>query len=319
MTPTRSTVGVMDESSGRARRRDAVELADAYGGALSRTMLRGLGIDRHMVTRAADADLWRVHGRQTVGLHTAPLSDQARYWRAVWEVGPAIAHVDGVSALLAAGLTGFTEDRVHVSIPHPARPLAVPGVRIHRVRRWRETDVIGAGLPRVRPEIAAVRAAQWAASDRQAALVLCLAVQQRLVTAARLAVSARDAPRRGAFIRRVVVDLANGAHSLGELDFAVMCRRRGLPTPDRQVVLHTRRGRIYLDVRWHGVAIAVEIDGAQHRQGLAVTDDHLRKNAVTLDGTLVLGIDLVGLRLAEDEFMEQVCAAFRARGGAVGV
>ena len=129
----------MEESSGRARRRDAVEMADAYGGVLSRTMLRGLGIDRHMVTRAADADLWRVHGRQTVGLHTAPLSDAARYWRAVWEVGPAIAHVDGVSALLAAGLTGFTEDRVHVSIPHPARPLAVPGVRIHRVRRWRET------------------------------------------------------------------------------------------------------------------------------------------------------------------------------------
>ena len=50
-----------------------------------------------------------------------------------------------------------------------------------------------------------------------------------------------------------------------------------------------------------------------------MTDDHLRKNAATLDGTLVLGIDLVGLRLAEDEFMEQVCAAFRSRGGAVGV
>src|SRR4051794_27602867 len=134
----------MDESSGRARRRDAVELADAFGGALSRTMLRRLGIDRHMIARAADAGLWRVHGRQTVGLHTAPLSDQARYWRAVWEVGPAIAHVDGVSALLAAGLTGVTQDRGHVSIPHPAPPVAGPRVRLHPGRRCPAPGVVRA-------------------------------------------------------------------------------------------------------------------------------------------------------------------------------
>jgi hypothetical protein len=172
----------------------------------------------------------------------------------------------------------------------------------------------------VRPEIAAIRAAHWGVSDRQAALILCMTVQQRLTSTSRLAQASRQVRgrKRRKFVRRIVADLANGAHSLGELDFAAMCRDHGLPERDRQAVRTTRRGRIYLDVRWDSVALAVEIDGAQHRQGLAVTDDHLRKNAVSMDGTLVLGIDLVGLRLVGEEFMAQVCAAYRARSAAVG-
>jgi very-short-patch-repair endonuclease len=101
-------------------------------------------------------------------------------------------------------------------------------------------------------------------------------------------------------------DIADGAHSLGELDFAEMCRRRGLPAPSRQVIRHGPKGSVYLDVRWDDVGLVVEIDGSQHRQGLNVSDDNLRQNAITLQGDLVLRIDLVGLRLYQDEFLDQV-------------
>ena len=97
-----------------------------------------------------------------------------------------------------------------------------------------------------------------------------------------------------------------GVQSLGELDFARMCRARGLPEPSRQVVRRGPRGRIYLDVRWEDSRLVVEIDGAQHREGLNMTADNLSRNAVTLQHDRVLRIDLVGLRLYEDEYLRQV-------------
>ncbi len=113
--------------------------------------------------------------------------------------------------------------------------------------------------------------------------------------------------RRRGFVRRVLLDAADGVQSLGELDFARMCRARGLPgaRPDRWCA-EGPRGRIYLDVRWEALDLVVEIDGAQHREGLNVTADNLSRNAVTLQNDRVLRIDLIGLRLYEDEYLRQV-------------
>ncbi|MGV1009215.1 MAG: hypothetical protein ACOYBY_11495 [Dermatophilaceae bacterium] len=135
-----------------------------------------------------------------------------------------------------------------------------------------------------------------------------MTVQQRLALPAQLADAHARCPgrRRRAFIKRVILDLAAGAESLGELDFATMCRRRGLPEPDRQVLRTGPRGRVYLDARWSALGLVVEIDGAQHRMGLALTEDNLRQNEVALDGDLVLRIDLLGLRVAEDHFLCQI-------------
>jgi very-short-patch-repair endonuclease len=104
----------------------------------------------------------------------------------------------------------------------------------------------------------------------------------------------------------VVRDIAFGVESLRELDFARMCRARGLPEPARQVVRRGPRGRIYLDVGWDAHEFAVEIDGAQHRWGLAVTTDNLRLNAVVLEGDRVLRIDVIGLRLETELLLDQV-------------
>ena len=288
-----------------------MESASQRDGVISRVELRALGISRFGVRDHTGAGRWKTHGRQTVALHTGELSDLARWWRAVYEVGHGIAALDGVTALQACGLMHLDEPRVHVSIPHGSRPLAAPGVRIHQVRNRPATQVLVNGIPRVRPEAAAIRAAQWATSDRQAALYLALAVQQRVVTPSALALAATrvGGHRRKGFIRAVVQDLADGAQSLGELDFAAMCRKRGLPEPDRQVLRRGPTGRIYLDVRWSSIGLVVEIDGSQHRIGLALTHDNLRQNAVTLTGDVVLRIDLVGLKVCADQFMDQVCQA----------
>lgn len=288
----------------RARARAA---AEDFDGVLTLSRLDALGFDRGAVRREVAAERWVRHGAHTVALHTGALSPTAQHWRAVWEVAENVALLDGVSALHIAGLARFTDTVVHVSVPRNARCPRATGVRIHRVSRVpRERH--GSGLPRVTVEVAAVRAAHWAVSDRQAALILCMVVQQRLTTGQRLleaATRVRGRARRR-FIRQVLHDIADGAHSLGELDFARLCRSYGLPEPVRQEVRTTPSGRIYLDVRWEGSRLVVEIDGAGHRMGLAVTDDNLRQNAVVLGDERVLRLDLIGMRLFEAAFMAQV-------------
>jgi len=57
------------------------------------------------------------------------------------------------------------------------------------------------------------------------------------------------------------------------------------------------------------IGLVVEIDGSQHRQGLAVGDDNLRQNAVTIGNDLILRFDLFVLRLRPDEVVDQVWQA----------
>jgi hypothetical protein len=293
------------------RRRFARAAAVPFGGVLSRRRLRSLGIDARMILREVRAERWRTWGRQTVALHTGELDVLASRWRAVWEVGERIAVLDGVSSLDAAGMVGFKESDMHVSVRHSHDVEPVEGVRIHKVIRRVHGEVITTGIPRTIPEVAAIRAAHWATSDRQAALVLCMPVQQRLLTGDDLVDASRRVRgrTRRRFIRLVAADIADGAHSLGELDFAGACRARGLPEPDRQASRRGPRGAVYLDARWSN-GLVVEIDGAAHRWGLAVADDNLRANGVSLQRDLVLRIDLVGWRLAEAAYMDQVCAGY---------
>jgi very-short-patch-repair endonuclease len=299
----------------RADRASREELAEAaHHGVLPRTQLVRLGWDRDAVARQVAAGRWALHGRRTVALHCGPIPPEAMLWRAVWESG-AGAVLDGVSALHAAGMTGFVAPHVHVSIGHRARRHQVSGVVVHRVRQRVDAETLVNGVPRVRPAIAAIRAARWAVSDRQAALLLVLPVQQRIVTADQLAQAADQVGgrTRRALIGQLVRDIASGAQSLGELDFAAMCRRRGLPEPTRQVLRRGPRGKIYLDVEWEDIGLVVEIDGSQHVVGMAPTDDALRSNAVVLGRRMVLRMTLLGLRLTPEEFMDQVCEAHRQR------
>jgi len=300
----------------RGERRTAAEiLADHHGGVLSRDLLRGVGVDRHLIAREVGARRWARQGNQTVALHRRPLGEAERRWRAVWEVGAEVALVDGISALLAQGLTGIQEYAVHVSVIHNHRVPHPAGVVVHKLARRHPTESVGAGLPRTRAPIAALRAAHWAVSDRQAALVLALTVQQRLATpqALALALAGTKHRRRRACISALVADLTGGAHSLGELDFARLCRDRGIPEPERQVLRRGRRGMVYLDVRWR-CGLVVEIDGSGHRRGLAVMADNLRSNAIVLEGDRVLRIDLWGLRLERNAFLDQVEHGLRMLG-----
>ncbi|MFF1820974.1 hypothetical protein ACFVWG_26960 [Kribbella sp. NPDC058245] len=160
-------------------------VATRQGGVVSRAQLAALGMRRWEVVAELRARRWARFGRQTISTTTGSLGECALWWSATFEVGSGAA-LDGSTALQAAGLRGF-DDVLHVSVPKSAQPRRPSGVVVHETRRRRPDDLVEGGLPRTRPPVAAVRAALWARSDRQAAFVLAATVQQRLATSESIA------------------------------------------------------------------------------------------------------------------------------------
>ena len=58
----------------------------------------------------------------------------------------------------------------------------------------------------------------------------------------------------------------------------------------------------------------MEIDGIQHARAENVVGDALGQNALSIDGDTVLRLPLLGLRLAADDFLDQIEGALVARG-----
>lgn len=152
--------------------------------------------------------------------------------------------------------------------------------------------------------------------SRQAAFVLILVAQQGLATPTQLfeafAMVKRDRRRR--FIAGVLADILGGVQSMGELDFARLCRQRDVPEPDRQVRRRLPDGRAYVDVYWDKYRVVVEIEGVQHLLPGITVADSVRQNWLTIDNDTVLRIPVLGLRIAAAQFMDQVESLLRDRG-----
>ncbi|MCD6639281.1 MAG: hypothetical protein LT071_05145, partial [Nocardioides sp.] len=234
-TPTHRPV--RPASIRHARRRRVERLAATQEGVVSRRQVYAAGLTRAEVRANVRAARWQAVGRHVVVVTTGPLTDEMRWWAAVLSGGPR-AQLDGASSLVAAGLKGFDVARHRVSVPRGAPVFRDALVDVRQTRHWSSADLAPGLLPRTRSDVAAVRGALWAVSHRQGALLVTMAVQQGLVTPEAVGVALlriKKAPRL-AQLREVVSDLLGGARSLAELDFARLCRERGLPEPDRQVV-----------------------------------------------------------------------------------
>ncbi|WP_293769440.1 hypothetical protein [Sporichthya sp.] len=158
----------------------------------------------------------------------------------------------------------------------------------------------------------------WARSDRQAALYVLAAAQQRLFTAQEFAdeVAKIRRDKRRLMLRGLLADIASGIESIGERDFARMCRERGFPEPARQTVRYTETGRLLLDNDFDPYLVTAEIDGSQHLDPSSWISDAFKQNVVSLEGRVVIRIPNLALRLDPDPFFDQLEQALHQAGWA---
>jgi very-short-patch-repair endonuclease len=293
----------------------ALDLALSQDGVLSRTQARVCGMDRWAVGHQVGSRRWKAYGVHSIAVHRLPLDFRARCRVSVWEAGEHAA-LDGSTSLTWRGLKGW-DDGIHVIVPWPGRAITWDGSVVHPSRLWNPADLrTHDGLRLTDVAVGTIRAAMWARSDRAAATVMAMSVQQRLATPDRVLLEARRLNRhkRRPLILDVARDIADGAQALSELDFARLCRRRNLPEPTRQKVRAGRHGRVYLDVEWDEWRVVVEVEGAHHDAPENAVDDALRQNALTIGRLGVLRIPVLGLRTCAGEFLDQVDQLLRQAG-----
>ncbi|WP_156971744.1 hypothetical protein [Knoellia flava] len=274
------------------------------------------GHRRAMVTSGR----WRAVRRKGIVLGSPRAADEVSAREAMWReallrVGPS-ARLGGITALQAAGLVGYDEPRIHVWVRRGDEKGSALGVALHETRRWGRDDAVDCGVPRSTPAVATVQAALWAVSLRQAMLCLVMPVQQRLVRAEDVAVELSRVKRHRfrKALQAGIRDIALGAESLNELDFASACRRRGLPEPTRQVRRQLAGGRAVLDARWEEYGVVVEINGAGHHALDIAMRDEIRIADLQLQGDVVFPMSVLTLRCDPEPLFEALARALRARG-----
>jgi hypothetical protein len=222
------------------------------------------------------------------------------------------------TAAEAYGLRGWERERIHLlGPPGAAAPVTVGlPVRLHRTRQWQSTP--RAGSVHLLPN-ALVVAAGTVDTPRPACAILAAAVQQRLLPALAIARALETASRvrHRKFLIAAVADIEQGSQALSEIDFYVLCRRFGLPLPERQTVRREPSGkRRYLDATWRradGRLVVVEVDGALHLAVRRWWDDQLRQNELSLADALVLRFPSVVVRTEPSRVADQLRRALKVR------
>lgn len=282
-------------------------LANQQHGVVSRAQARELGADHRKVAREVDAGRWATYGTRSLAVHRLDLPLAARARVAAWEAGED-AVLDGATSLWFGGLRNF-DDGLHVLRPWPSHKRSYFGSVVHSSRLWAPDDFVDAGgVLRTSNPVAAVRAGMYARTDRAGALVMVMAVQQRLVTPEELLrqVERVNRHKRRPLLLTVALDVADGSRAMSELDFARLCRERNLPEPTRQTVRQNVLGRWYRDVEWEQYGVVVEVEGVHHDAPENAVEDSLRQNEFTIGSDSVLRLPVLGLRVMPDAFMNQV-------------
>lgn len=259
------------------------------------------GYSAAQIRAQLDAGRWRRYGYAIVR-HNGPLSRQQRWYVARIHGGPH-ALLTGFTAAEACGLRGWERDAVDVLIPRGARasPRAPVPTSWHRVRDWTRVRRYREAAVHLLPQALLVAAASFD-EPRSACGILAAAVQQQLVSSARLSAELDESPRvrHRRMLRAAVDDIAQGADALSEIDLVRLCRRYRLPPPDQQTIRRDRHGRRrYLDATWtrrDGKLVVVEVDGALHLAPARWWSDQLRQNELALADALVLRFPSVVVR-----------------------
>ncbi|MGI8434078.1 MAG: hypothetical protein ACR2LE_04995 [Nocardioidaceae bacterium] len=274
-------------------------------GVFHRDQLKRLGVNRNTVANQLTAHRWQSPSTNTVLVHNTAPTRRQLMWIAVLDAGPEAALGSHTTLELRAFRSFAREARhVHLVVPRGAKTRPLSGVQVHESRRFHPNRRCSyQGLPCLDVASSAIDAAAWQRSPRFAVTVLAASVQQRLCSVEQLLAALDDAGRvrHRRHIRWALVDIQGGAESLGEIDFAALCRRYNLTPPNRQRLRTDSSGRRrYLDCEWRlagGNVVVLEIDGSHHYWVEHWEADMRRERKLVASGRWVLRATTTEVRL----------------------
>jgi hypothetical protein len=237
---------------------------------------------------AVDSGRWQRPSRGVVVTHNGPLSPEEQLHVAV-RSAPRGSVLSGPTAAALGGLRGFESTAIHLTIPHRSRWVDAEGIVIHRSAIL-TPDLVQGDPARTRIERSVIDSASWTSAPRRARAIVMASVQQRLTTPARLleALGRRGNLAGTRLVRESVLDAAGGLESVPEAEFALLLKREGIPDPVRQVAVLCPAGRYRLDAVFDPPGVAVEIDGAHHRDPTQSDADLRRQNELLIEGRPLL-------------------------------
>ncbi len=286
------------------------ELARRQQGLLSRRQLHSFGLSTHYVDRRIDSRHWQEVTSNVVALHNQPITRLSKVWAASLH-HPKLA-LTGAAALELYGIKPEYSQRIDLIGPRGTRALPLTECVIHTTR----VPLPLADFPlRTSMPFTVAHAMKWAKTDKQAAFYACTQIQNRRLTLPDLeaATTVLLQQKLDLKLARRLKLLIPGADSIPELEFALMCRKRGFPEPRRQVPRKDSNGRNrYVDCEFmiRNRQLVVEIDGMGHLMAEVLIDDGWRANELLIQGTPVLRISSLALKLNPDPFFEQLQLLF---------
>lgn len=296
------------------------EVAAPQGWIVTRQQLYDVGIGREGVASRTRAGVWVDIGPRVVALQSGPLTRAQMRWVGVLHAGPGAVLVLATAAE-ANRLEGFSDEVVHVGVAHgrevdDIREGAVT-VKVHQTRHVTE-DLVALRVP-TRQTLArsVLEMASLAPSDNRSRALIAASVQQGLTRTIDLddfIARRRTLPKRR-LLRETIADVAGGAHSLPEVEYAQALRRAGLPQPTRQAKVQRPGGGVwYLDNDFEEWAVTVEINGAQHYALLAREADDQRRFVHQVSGRLVVDVSSYTVRHQPEIAVLRTAEALISRG-----
>jgi predicted transcriptional regulator of viral defense system/very-short-patch-repair endonuclease len=262
-------------------------LAERQHGLVSHRQLAAVGLSTKAVTRRVEKGrLLRIH-RGVYAVGHAQQTSEARWMAAVMACGPGAV----LSNLDAAALWKIYDGEgalVHVTrTTKTGQRLA--GVRVHRARRLEPDDItVRNGIPVTTVARTLLDLTDVLGPDR-----ILRAMREadylRLLDldALNAAVQRAHGRRRLKVLKQALAHHRPGQIVRDELEhrFVELVRAAGLPAPDTNVKVQTRRRRYTVDCLWREQRVAVELDGrAAHARTLAFESDRRKDAALSAIG-----------------------------------
>lgn len=271
---------------------------------------------RSEIRARVESGRWRRPCRGVLVTHNGPLTREQEIQVCLLAAPPGSA-LAGPTAAEIDGLAGFESDDLWLTVPYGQRPFRRSGVVVLRSRHLGPDDVHPLREPRrTRIERSVLDMSINSRSPQAARAPILAAVQQRVTMPERLraALERRAQCAHRALIAETIDDAEGGVHSLPELQFARILRRRGLPQPTRQRPVRRSDGRYYLDADWDDVDLSAEIHGLQHLEVRNWDADLDRHNELTVDGRRVLQFTSYAVRRLPERVGDQVERGLRRAG-----